>query len=292
MSSTLRRMIAPACATLICFASLAPADIITIDTYIDSYDGTPSPFIPTNQDVNYGGSAATKVVTSPGSTQYPNATSAVRSLIKLPDSFWTTVGTSNVAAADVTLRIRNLNGNTGIPFTRTVSAHPMLRSFVTGNGFQPTVPGGTVPNTQGGTQNTAANPIGADWLTYDGVNPWSGGGAGTDPSYDYDAAHSVIGVLNTVGVTTMSWDLTALINDPGTRQNIHDFGLMLKITDDLNFPAVGTPQQFISYYSYEGALTQGDPTAYYPVTTVTVPEPATLAGIGLMVALGARRRRA
>lgn len=271
----------------------APADVINYDTYIDSYAGVPDPFIPGNQDVNYGGSASVKVVTSPGSTEYPNATSIVRGLIKLPESFWTSIGDQNVESTMVTYRIRNLNN--GNVFTRTVSAYPMLLPFVAGTGFQPTTPGGTTPGTMGGTQNTPENPIGADWLTFDGVNAWSAPGAGNGVTTDYDTAHSVVGVVNTVdGITTMSWDLTALINDSGVRDDIHDFGLMIRITDDLNFPVVGESQQFISFYSYEGALAKGNPAAYYPVVSFTmVPEPAAVVFIGLSLAwFGMRRRKA
>ncbi|MCC6423007.1 MAG: PEP-CTERM sorting domain-containing protein [Phycisphaerales bacterium] len=269
-------------------AALAPADIITCDTYIDSYAGTPDPFIPGNQEMNYGGSASIKVVASPGSTDFPEATSSVRTLIKLPDSFWSSLGVQAVDSTILSFRVRNLNS--GNPFTRTVSAYPMLRSFVAGTGFQPTTPGGTTPGTMGGVQNTPENPIGADWLTFDGVHAW--GTSGTDNSTsDHDLSNPVVGVVNTDGgITTMRWDLTTLINDPGARDNIHNNGLMIKITDDLSFPSINDPQQFISFYSYEGALAKTNPSTYYPVVNFTVvPEPTTIALIGItIIALGIR----
>ncbi|MCC7351490.1 MAG: PEP-CTERM sorting domain-containing protein [Phycisphaerales bacterium] len=271
-----------ACGLTLATTAVAPADVITYGTYIDSYAGQPDPFIPGNQDMNYGGNAALKVVTSPGSTSFPGV-SIVRTLIELPDSFWTSLGNQDVESAVVSIRVRNLNS--GNPFTRTVSAHPMLRSFVEGTG-------GTATSTFAGTQNTTANPIGADWFTHDGVNPWNAPGAGSTTA-DYDAVHSVLGeVIVSDGVTKMSWNLTTLINNPDTRGNIHDFGLMIKITDDLNYPETGAPQQFISFYSNEYAQTRTNPADYFPVVNFTVPEPASILTLGIaLIGLGFRRKK-
>ena len=280
---TLRRA-AGALAVAVVAVAVVPAsgDVITTDTYIDSYDAT-SYGLAKNTTTNYGGSAATKVTTSAGSSSFPLATSATRTLLTLPNSFWTAVGTQQVSSAVVTFRIRNFNNNEA--FTRSVGAYPLTHAFTAGTGYQPTVPGGTVPGTMGGVENTPGGATnGADWLTYDGTNSWGAGAAGGA----YDAANVAVGVINVGTFTTMSWDIKNLVNNPATRAEVKNFGLLIRIADDLNFPTAAGTQQFLSYYSSEGAAAL--PTSMPAVNFAVVPEPGT-AGLVTVAAAGLLRRR-
>jgi hypothetical protein len=270
------------------------ADEISTDTYIDSYDATQYG-LTKNSDVNYGSSAATKVVNSAGSTMYPLATSDVHTLLTLPSSFWNAIGTSTSVTASVSFRIRNFNNNNAQPalFTDSVGLYPLTQTFSAGTG-------GSASSTQGGTENNAGGngAIGADWFTSDGTTPWS------TPGGTYDAADGVVvnvssGALPTptsglfptqsAADTYITWDISSLIDNPTTRAEIENNGLLAKIVGDDTFPAAGT-QQFLSFYSIDGAGSDvaSQPSVFY---SVGAPEPASLGILGLgAAALLARRK--
>jgi hypothetical protein len=259
-------------------AHAAAIYMVATDTYIDSYqlgDGSGG-FLTNNQVTNYGESAAVKFVTSAASAQYVTP-STVRTLFTLPANFWAAIGTGPVASAEVSYTVRNDSAyNTSIQAARPVELHPLTQAFVEGTG-------GTPSSTMGGANNSS----GATWQTYNGTTAWAAAGG------DYDATNFVDGVANGQGnLSTITWDITSLVNNPTTRAEMQNDGLMLKLYDDYDDP---NPQQFASLYSVDAYEASGGVTAEEPFATFTaaaVPEPASAGGLfGLGVLAGARRRR-
>lgn len=254
---------------------------LTADTYLDSYPGGIFPpatqSVPENDDYNYGNTGGIKAVVSNGSTDFPGP-STVHSVFQLPALFWSAVGNSPVTSATVTLVIRNNNSGIGVDGSgeQAVLA-PLTQSYVAGLGGIPSQTKG------GGTKNTAANPIGADWFTTDGINTW------TTPGGSYDAADTV-SVRDLSTSVSLTWDITSLINNVGTstdtRSLIKNNGLLLKLSNDALVQPVNQ-QQFISFYSSEATPPNGDGSlvANAPVVNFTVaPEPASLGILSLGIA--------
>lgn len=252
-------------------AALAPTAVhaafvaITNDTYVDSfrYETTVSgaPFVIDTQRTNFGNSGAVKAVSNDGSgTQYPLTTSLVRGLFTLPASFWDAVADGGDATVSFRSRNNSLAG-------RGVLLHPLLQPFVAGTGGTPT-------NTQGGTANTAAQPIGADWLTYDGANVW------TTPGGTFDATSSALATQRTTNnVLYFDWNLAPLLADPAARASVEANGLLMRVTDEATF----TGNEFISLWS---GNTANAPT----VTFTAVPEPGVALALGGVVVLLGRKR--
>ena len=239
---------------------LAAVQTITNDTYVDSYVSN----LGDNTHTNYGASQVVKAVTSAASTAFP-APSVVHTLFTLPTQFWNDLGSQQATSVVV-----QYNTKTNQMHGRDVELHPLTHAFVAGTGGSPSA-------SQGGTANTDAAPIGADYTSYDGksADTW------TTPGGDFDAAHFVLTQNGTAG-TAFTWDITALVNNPLTRAEIQSDGLYLRTVNEGDLP---NPQDFASLFSGDSA--SGKPTVTYSV----VPEPASLATLGGLVLLTLRRRK-
>jgi hypothetical protein len=252
--------------------TMAATAIITEDTYVDSFVVEGVPLLDTTR-TNYGNSAVVKAVSNNGSgSQYPLVTSLVRSLFSLPETtFWEVIGNNQVSSAVVSFQSRN-NSLAG----RNVLLHPLTQVFTEGTGGQPTA-------SQGGTSNIPT-PLGADWITYDGTNAWA------TPGGDFDAGVAITNSFRTVGVSPnqslfLDWDITALLNDPALRAQIHAKGMLLRVTNETNY----TGNEFISLRSSEAT---GNFAGAPFITFTIVPEPASFAGItSLCMTLFMRRNR-
>ncbi|HOW96356.1 MAG TPA: DNRLRE domain-containing protein [Kiritimatiellia bacterium] len=220
---------------------------ITTDTYLDSASPT----------YNYGARNVDRVVI--------NASSAARTLFKLPAEVWS-YAPIQIVSAVVSFYVWSDNAQ-----TYDVSLHPMLRDFAEGTG------------------TGSATGDGATWNTYDGVNAWTTAGG------DFDSGYSVLGVKGTLGVNPgepngrfYTWDITALLNDVTAWSELQSYGAMLRI--DETVPPSG--QRFNAYTSSD-STTYTAP--YLPSLTITaIPEPGTLALLAMGLPVGAmllRRRK-
>lgn len=239
-----------ACGLALLTPMAAPASMIceiTTDTYLDSASPT----------YNYGARNVDRVVI--------NASSAARTLFKLPAELWS-YAPIQIVSAVVSFYVWSDSSQ-----TYDVSLYPMLREFVEGTG------------------TGSATGDGATWNTYDGVNAWTAAGG------DFDAGFSVVGVKGTLGVKDgepngrfFTWDITALLNDPTAWSELQSYGAMLRI--DETVPPSG--QRFDAFTSSD-STTYTAP--YLPSVELTViPEPGTLALLALGLPAGAlllRRRK-
>ena len=266
-SSTLLMAAAASLAACTGFASAAKVTI-TDDTFVDS--ATP--------DNNFGSDLKLKAVSNGGSSMYPlNADgtgSLTHTFVKLPQSFWDAAGTGTVSSATVDVFAFN-NSLNAADTHGNVQLLPLTKAFAVGNGTQTPLAGSTTG--------------GATWNTYDGTNKWTTVGG------DYDAAAtpvtatapdgSAVSTIASKSSTPFQWDITSLMNNPTTRAELQNFGLMLRVVNETTYNG----NDFLSMYS---ANTAND-TAHLPYATVTaVPEPATLGMIGIAAVAGLSRRRA
>jgi len=204
---------------------------IDVDARIDSRDPT----------YNFGVSTSVRVIVN-GSDG-----SLVRSLFDLPAAAWA-IPTADLVSARVWFYTwKNLTDS------RTVSLHPLTRSFVEGTG------------------DATASGDGATWLTHDGTNAWSGAGG------DYDTSTSVNATEWAAADAGgwFSWDITAIWDD----LDLRSYGAMLRMNDESDPGINNMPRA--SFTSSDGALSER------PYLEVIVPEPASVtiillaAGIGL-----------
>ena len=124
---------------------------------------------------------------------------------------------------------------------------------------------------------------GATWLTYDGTNPWASAGG------DYDTTVNLAGNYDS-GYTQYTWDITSLLDNPTYKNELEDYGVLLKMFNEITEPS---KMEKATFDSSRGVY---DPGPYVVVTTAT-PEPATsvllLAGSPLIaVFFRLRRKRA
>lgn len=261
-------------ALLASFASAQEYDITT-DTFVDS--GSPGTINPATGQTNdpgtivdgqdiysYGADGKVKAVTSSYSSSYPYV-SATHVLFDLPASFWTAIGTSDVASAIVSYY--PLNDSLSVPDNHNnLELHPLLQAFTEGNGTQSPL----VPSTDGG----------ATWDSYDGAvaDAW------TTPGGTYDTTNYVLAsVTNTTlpvskGSVPFSWDITSLINNPTTRAELENYGALIKVVNEGIFPnnppPPGGENDFVSFYSSKYMTASDTATSnpqYIPNVMVTLP---------------------
>lgn len=239
---------------------------VTNDTYLDSFSPT----------YNYGDMQVIKATSNNGSgSEFPDTFSRTRALLTLPAGVFSEMGSGGVQSATITLTFKNnsLTEPTS-HVVRGVVPYALTHDFVAGSGGDPSVSkidsSYTVTTHKPLPDNSSGTIFGSDWLTYDGVHAWTTPGGDFDPS---------VSGTSTIQGTTISIDLTNLLDNATTRGELEANGLMLQITDETNY--VGNV--FASMYSAD----TGTP----PVVTVVVPEPAGVGMAGVAGAMLVRRRR-
>lgn len=170
----------------------------------------------TNATNNYGMAITVKALV--GNT---NDGSVCRGLFMLPDEV-AGYETGNLAKAEVCFYVFS-----DLTAGRKITLYPLTRTFVEGSG------NGTVP------------PDGANWGTCDGTNAWILAGG------DYDTNYPVVGVIGDDNY--FRWDITALLANPSTRNNLLTHGALLQI-DEVPVPPSGTPRA--PFTSSDGAAAQ------------------------------------
>jgi hypothetical protein len=260
---------------------------ITTDTYIDS--GVPT--------YNEGGNTKVKAVDNPASEQFPGSTSTTRALFVLPAAFWTQVDAAIAANEPYTATVNYYYGNNSLagysgghvtgPNPRDVELHPMTNSWVAG----------TANNT-----TNAAGSSGATWDTSDGTTPWTNTTefptttytvSGSTTSYatnvggDYDIANYVLEQNNNPPANgTFTWDITSLLTNSTTFNELDTYGALLKVTNDTTYDTANDIQYFLSMNSAESSTK--------PFVTLTIaPEPGSIGLLGMLGAglLAGRSRR-
>ena len=244
------------------------------DTFIDSGSpGSPDPAtgqpnggssaIVNGQDIySYGADGKTKAVTSNYSSSYPFV-SATHVLLTLPASFWTAIGTGPVESAVV--NIYPFNDSLNISDAHdNLELHPLTRAFTVGDGTQSPL----VPSTDGGaTWETPTGAVADTWTT---------------PGGDFDAANYVDATVTDAtlpvskSTTPFTWDITSLVNNPTSRAELQDYGALIKVVNEGQFPAnISIPpgvNDFVSFYSadYMTAMNTTN-TAYVPNVVASQP---------------------
>ena len=265
---------------------------ITNDTYIDNeYTTNPSTGAVgiDHTRTNYGSSAAVKAVSNNSDN------SLVHGLFTLPDAVWSKIGVAGTITSPVTVTYNIYNNQLKSTDTnaanvggyRQLELHPLLQSFVAGTG-------GAATDTKAGTVNGTANASGgivqgADWYTSNGTTPWTIAGGTAHPGGIADASFVVTTPLVSSASTSVTWNITALLNNPTTYNEIRANGLLVQVTDENAF----TGNEFASLVSYDvGASTAAGNTrnGLGPTVSFTVPEPATLGLVGVLAAATLRRR--
>jgi hypothetical protein len=223
-----------ALAIVLAIASLSPTlqaqtfitNILTT-TYLDSRVS--------NQSNNYGNAHTVKVLIDNDTT---SDGSVCRGLFQFPAQLWSYTP-SDIVSASVSFYVWQDNTT-----NLNVTLYPLTRSFVQGDGD------GTYP------------PDGANWLTYDGANPW------TNPGGDFDTNYSAVAVkgpiLSDENDRFFYWDVTALLQNPASRAELQNYGAILRIDET---PVTNNTMPRAPFTSaYDPAYTSD----YWPAVQLTV----------------------
>ena len=205
---------------------------ILTTTYLDSWI--------INQTNNYGEAHTIKVLVDGMGQEDPTKDGTVcRGLFQFPPQLFS-YSPSDIVSASVSFYVWQDNTT-----NRNVTLFPLTRSFVQGTGD------GTYP------------PNGADWLTYDGVNPW------TNPGGDFDTNYSVIAVkgpiLSDENDRFFYWDITPLLQNPTSYTELKNDGAILRI-DETPVPTNNIMPRAPFTSAYDPSYTP----AYWPALQVFV----------------------
>jgi hypothetical protein len=222
-------------AVVLAIASLGPTlqaqtfvtNILTT-TYLDSRVS--------NQTNNYGNAHTVKVVIDNDVT---SDGSMCRGLFQFPSRLWS-YAPSDIVSASVSFYVWEDNTT-----NRNVTLYPLTTSFVQGTGY--------------GTYTTNS----ANWLTYDGVDPWN------NPGGDFDTNYSVIAVkgpiLSDQNDRFFYWDVTPLLQNPTSYTELQNHGAILRI-DETPVPTNSIMPRAPFTSAYDPAYTS----AYWPALQVYI----------------------